>query len=59
MLLDEAMGKVCRLPRARAVTAEIDRRIPKPVSVEQEIVLRTRRDRVTEGRNLFWRRDSQ
>jgi uncharacterized protein (TIGR00369 family) len=38
-LLDEAMGKVCKLSDARAVTAELDVKYLKPIQVGQEIVV--------------------
>jgi uncharacterized protein (TIGR00369 family) len=52
MLLDEAMGKVCRFREVRAVTAELTVEYLKPVSVEQEIVVEGR-ETEQEGRNLF------
>ena len=52
MLLDEAMGKVCRFREARAVTAELTVEYLKPVSVEQEIVVEGR-ETEQKGRNLF------
>ena len=39
LLLDEAMGKVCRFRDLRAVTAELTVEYLKPVRVEQEIVV--------------------
>ena len=39
MLLDEAMGKVCRFREAKAVTAELTIEYLKPISVEQEILV--------------------
>jgi uncharacterized protein (TIGR00369 family) len=39
LLLDEAMGKVCRFRGARAVTAELTVQYLKPVNVENEIVV--------------------
>jgi len=51
-LMDEAMGKVCRLSDVRAVTAELSVRYLKPIQVEQEIVVeafQVKRD----GRNLY------
>jgi len=39
VLLDEAMGKVCRLSEVRAVTAELNVEFLKPIYVEQEIVV--------------------
>jgi uncharacterized protein (TIGR00369 family) len=37
VLLDEAMGKVCRFSDVRAVTAELTVRYLKPVRVDEEI----------------------
>jgi uncharacterized protein (TIGR00369 family) len=52
VLLDEAMGKVCRFREVRAVTAELTVEYLKPVSVEQEIVVEGR-ETEQKGRNLF------
>jgi uncharacterized protein (TIGR00369 family) len=52
MLLDEAMGKVCRFREVHAVTAELTVEYLKPVSVEQEIVVEGR-EAEQKGRNLF------
>jgi uncharacterized protein (TIGR00369 family) len=52
VLLDEAMGKVCRFREVRAVTAELTVDFLKPVSVEQEIVVEGR-ELDQKGRNLF------
>ncbi len=52
VLLDEAMGKVCRFREVRAVTAELTVEYLKPVSVEQEIVVEGRESEQN-GRNLF------
>ena len=52
MLLDEAMGKVCRFREARAVTAELTVEYLKPVSVEKEIVVEGH-ETEQKGRNLF------
>jgi uncharacterized protein (TIGR00369 family) len=52
LLLDEAMGKVCRFRDVRAVTAELTVDFLKPVSVEQEIVVEGR-EIDQKGRNLF------
>jgi uncharacterized protein (TIGR00369 family) len=52
LLLDEAMGKVCRFREVRAVTAELTVEYLKPVSVEQEIVVEGR-EAEQKGRNLF------
>ncbi len=35
MLLDEAMGKVCRFREARAVTADMNIKFLKPVPIDQ------------------------
>jgi uncharacterized protein (TIGR00369 family) len=51
-LLDEAMGKVCRLSDVRAVTAELTVQYRRPIQMDQEIVVeafQTKRD----GRELF------
>jgi uncharacterized protein (TIGR00369 family) len=52
LLLDEAMGKVCRFREVRAVTAELTVEYLKPVSVEKEIVVEGRETEL-KGRNLF------
>lgn len=52
VLLDEAMGKVCRFRDVRAVTAELNVDYLKPVSVEKEIVVEGREVEL-KGRNLF------
>jgi uncharacterized protein (TIGR00369 family) len=52
MLLDEAMGKVCRFRQVRAVTAELTVEYLKPVSVEQEIIVEGHETEL-KGRNLF------
>ena len=52
LLLDEAMGKLCRFREVRAVTAELTVDFLKPVSVEQEIVVEGR-EIDQKGRNLF------
>ncbi len=52
VLLDEAMGKVCRFREVRAVTAELTVDFLKPVSVEQKIVVEGR-EIDQKGRNLF------
>jgi uncharacterized protein (TIGR00369 family) len=52
LLLDEAMGKVCRFREVRAVTAELNVEYLKPVSVEKEIVVEGREVEM-QGRNLF------
>jgi uncharacterized protein (TIGR00369 family) len=52
MLLDEAMGKVCRFRDVRAVTAELTVEYLKPVSVEKEIIVEGH-EAEQKGRNLF------
>jgi uncharacterized protein (TIGR00369 family) len=52
MLLDEAMGKVCRFRQVRAVTAELTVEYLKPVRVEQEIIVEGHEAEL-KGRNLF------
>ena len=52
LLLDEAMGKVCRFREVRAVTAELSVEYLKPVAVDQEIVVEGRETEMN-GRNLF------
>jgi uncharacterized protein (TIGR00369 family) len=52
MLLDEAMGKVCRFRDVRAATAELTVEYLKPVSVAQEIVVEGH-EAEQKGRNLF------
>ena len=52
MLLDEAMGKVCRFREVRAVTAELNVEYLKPVSVEKEIIVEAH-ETEQKGRNLF------
>ena len=52
LLLDEAMGKVCRFREVRAVTAELSVEYLKPVSVDKEIIVEGQEAR-QEGRNLF------
>jgi uncharacterized protein (TIGR00369 family) len=52
LLLDEAMGKVCRFRQVRAVTAELSVDFLKPVSVAQNIVVEGR-EVDQKGRNLF------
>ena len=52
LLLDEAMGKVCRFREVRAVTAELSVEYLKPVSVGKEIIVEGHEAR-QEGRNLF------
>jgi uncharacterized protein (TIGR00369 family) len=52
LLLDEAMGKVCRFREIRAVTAELSVEFLKPVAVNKEIVVEGREMEMN-GRNLF------
>jgi uncharacterized protein (TIGR00369 family) len=52
LLLDEAMGKVCRFRDVRAVTAELTVEYLKPVRVDQEIVVEGY-ETEQKGRNLF------
>jgi uncharacterized protein (TIGR00369 family) len=52
LLLDEAMGKVCRFRDVRAVTAELTVEYLKPVRVEQEIIVEGR-ETEQNGRNIF------
>lgn len=52
LLLDEAMGKVCRFREVRAVTAELSVEYLKPVAVDKEIVVEGRETEMN-GRNLF------
>jgi uncharacterized protein (TIGR00369 family) len=54
VLLDEAMGKVCRFREVRAVTAELTVEYLKPVSVEGEIFVEAHeQEQLRKGRNLF------
>ena len=52
VLLDEAMGKVCRFREARAVTAELTVEYLKPVNVLNEIIVEGY-ETEQKGRNLF------
>lgn len=52
LLLDEAMGKVCRFREVRAVTAELSVEYLKPVAVNKEIVVEGHETEMN-GRNLF------
>lgn len=52
LLLDEAMGKVCRFREVRAVTAELSVEFLKPVAVDKAIVVEGRETEMN-GRNLF------
>jgi uncharacterized protein (TIGR00369 family) len=51
LLLDEAMGKVCRFRSVRAVTAELTVEYLKPIRADEEIVVEAR-ETGYEGRNL-------
>ena len=52
LLLDEAMGKVCRFREVRAVTAELSVEYLRPVAVDKEILVEGREIEMN-GRNLF------
>jgi uncharacterized protein (TIGR00369 family) len=52
LLMDEAMGKVCRLSDVRAVTAELSVKYLRPIQVEQEIVVEAFQVK-REGRDMF------
>jgi len=52
LLLDGAMGKVCRFREVRAVTAELNIEYLKPVSVEKEITVEAS-EAEQNGRNLL------
>ena len=52
VLLDEAMGKVCRFREARAVTAQLTVDYLKPIDVQQEIVVEAFEEQHS-GRNLY------
>jgi uncharacterized protein (TIGR00369 family) len=52
VLLDEAMGKVCRFREVRAVTAELTVEYLKPVDVMKEIEVEGR-EAEQRGRNIF------
>ena len=52
LLLDEAMGKVCRFREVRAVTAQLTVDYIKPIDVETEIVVEAFEE-TQNGRNLF------
>ena len=52
LLLDEAMGKVCRFRNAQAVTAQLTVDYIKPIDVEKEIVVEAF-EQEQKGRNLF------
>jgi uncharacterized protein (TIGR00369 family) len=52
LLLDEAMGKVCRFRAVRAVTAELKVDYLKPIAADQEIFVEAR-ETEQKGRSLF------
>ena len=52
MLLDEAMGKVCRFRKVQAVTAEMNIDFVKPIRVDQEITVEAF-ETAFRGRNVF------
>lgn len=52
VLLDEAMGKVCRFRNVRAVTAEMNIDFVKPIRIDQEITVEAF-ETAQRGRNLF------
>jgi len=52
LLMDEAMGKVCRLSDVRAVTAELAVKYLRPIQVEQEIVVEAFQVK-REGRDMY------
>jgi len=52
LLLDEAMGKVCRFREVRAVTAQLTVEYLKPIDVEKEIVVEAYEETLN-GRSLF------
>ena len=52
MLLDEALGKVCRFRSVRAVTAELTIEYLRPIRLHEEIVVEGHEERM-EGKNLF------
>jgi len=52
VLIDEAMGKVCRFREVRAVTAELTVEYLKPVKVQHEIIVEGR-ETEQKGRNIF------
>ena len=51
LILDEAMGKVCRFRDVRAVTASLAVEFKKPVPVEEEILVEAFEESA-DGRNL-------
>jgi uncharacterized protein (TIGR00369 family) len=52
VLLDEAMGKVCRFRNVRAVTAEMNIDFVRPIRVDQEITVEAF-ETAFRGRNIF------
>jgi uncharacterized protein (TIGR00369 family) len=52
VLLDEAMGKVCRFRDVRAVTAELAIQYLKPLRVDEEITVEAF-ETSSKGRNIF------
>lgn len=52
LLLDEAMGKVCRFREVRAVTAELKIEYLKPIAADQEILVEAC-EAEQKGRSLF------
>jgi uncharacterized protein (TIGR00369 family) len=52
VLLDEAMGKVCRFREARAVTAQMTIDYLKPIDVAEEIIVEAYEE-LQSGRSLF------
>ena len=52
LLLDEAMGKVCRFREVRAVTAELTVEYLKPIKVADDVVVEGHEVEL-KGRNLF------
>jgi uncharacterized protein (TIGR00369 family) len=52
VLLDEAMGKLCRLSDVRAVTAELNVEYLRPIRVDHEIIVEAHQTK-REGRELF------
>jgi len=52
VLLDEAMGKVCRFRNVRAVTAEMNIDFVRPIRVDQEVTVEAF-ETAFRGRNIF------
>jgi uncharacterized protein (TIGR00369 family) len=52
VLMDEAMGKVCRFREVRAVTAELSIQYLKPIHVDEEITVEAW-ETGFKGRNIF------